>query len=181
MIKLLLILALLLPAGYVYLNSPAEEGDSLPLAAMDALSEEEIEAMQEEWEPLQVTGDAIAWEVFATTKEHESCTMGEEGYDICLVKPEYSAEVKALDGKEVTLMGYMFPLEQAEKQGNFLIGPYPASCPFHYHVGPTQMVEVFAQEAIAFSYDPVTLKGLLELRFDEETGMFFYLNQARIL
>jgi len=81
----------------------------------------------------------------------------------------------------VTLMGYMFPLEQSEEHTNFLIGPYPLSCPFHYHVGPTQMVEVFTKEPIALSYEPVTLKGILELRFNEDTGVFYYLNNGQKL
>ncbi len=136
----------------------------------------------EDWKPLEVTGDAIAWEIFGATREHESCTQkDEDGYDICLVKPEYGKQVTDLNGKRVTIMGYMFPLEQSEKQRNFLIGPYPMSCPFHYHASPTQMIEVFADEPIAFSYEPITLKGNLKLDYNEETGMFYYLNQSKKL
>lgn len=148
----------------------------LPFPEALAITEEPIpQEMQDEWQPLQVSGDAVPWDVFATTKEHESCTKDKDGYDLCLISPEYSDAVRRLDGKEVTLMGYMFPLEQSEKQTNFLVGPYPLSCPFHYHVGPSQVVEVLADEAIAFDYEPVTVTGTLKLRFNEETGVFFYL------
>lgn len=75
-------------------------------------------------------------------------------------------------------MGFMFPLEQSEKQQNFLIGPYPLSCPFHYHIGPSQVVEVIAKKPMKFSYDPVTVTGVLKLRFNEETNMFYYLENA---
>ncbi|MDG1286226.1 MAG: DUF3299 domain-containing protein [Rickettsiales bacterium] len=173
MIKYFLGILVLLSVSMAYIAySPAQSFSEEPMPEY---------LMEEDWEPLQVTGGAIAWEVFATTKEHESCTMGDDGYDICLIKPEYSKAVKALDGKHVTLMGYMFPLEQSEKHKNFLIGPYPLSCPFHYHVGPTQMVEVFTEEPIALSYEPISLEGTLQLRFNEDTGVFYYLNSGREL
>ena len=72
-------------------------------------------------------------------------------------------------------MGFMFPLEQSEKQKRFLIGPYPLSCPFHYHVGPSQVIEISSEKAIDFSFDPITIKGKLEVKYNEETGTFYYL------
>ncbi len=143
------------------------------------ISPEELERLMQEWKPLEVSGDAIPWSLFAKTKELEECVKDEEnGWTNCIIKPDYSEEVQALDGQEVTLMGFMFPLDETEKQKNFLIGPYPISCPFHYHVGPSQMVEVLAEESVNFSYDPVTLKGTLRVRFNQETEVFFYLEQA---
>ena len=127
-----------------------------------------------------MTGDAIAWSRFGETKEIETCRKDKEyDFDYCFLKPNYSDDIQTLDGKEVTLMGFMFPLEEAEKQSNFLIGPYPISCPFHYHVGPSQMVEVLADEPAAFSYDPITVRGILRVRFNEETEVFFYLENAK--
>lgn len=148
-----------------------------------AFSEQEMTDEQKnapigDWKPLEVSGDAIAWDVFAKTTETEVCIADEEGFDYCLIKPGYSEDINQYNGKEVTLMGFMFPLEQSEKQKNFLIGPYPLSCPFHYHIGPSQVVEVIADEPIKFSYDPVTVKGILKIRFNEETNMFYYLENA---
>lgn len=146
--------------------------------SQEALTDEQIQELMGEWKPLEVTGDAIPWDMFAKTTETEICKKDEEGYDYCLIEPGYSDEIKALDGKEVTLMGYMFPLENSEKQSNFLIGPYPLSCPFHYHIGPSQVVEVFTDEPIEFSYEPITLKGTMSVRYNEETGVFYYLEGA---
>lgn len=126
--------------------------------------------------PLQVTGDAIKWEIFAKTKENEECVTDSEGFDNCLIKPIYSSQIKELNNKEVTLTGFMFPLEPSEKQKSFLIGPYPPGCPFNYHVSPSQIVEVNLKQPIEFSYDPVTVKGILTLKYNQETGIFYYLN-----
>lgn len=154
-------------------------GDAAAFSEQE-MTDEQTDAMMGDWKPLEVTGDAISWDVFAKTTETEECTKDKEGFDYCLIKPVYSAEITKEDGKEVTLMGFMFPLEQSEKQKNFLIGPYPLSCPFHYHIGPAQVVEVLAKKPIEFSYEPVTLKGRLSLRFNEETGVFYYLEDATL-
>lgn len=128
------------------------------------------------YEPLEVKGNAIPWKIFATTKEIKECKKTEDGFDDCFVAPEYSEEIKKLAGKEVTLMGFMFPLSEADKQTNFLIGPYPLSCPFEYHSPPAQVVEVITKTPVKFSFDPVTVKGVLEVRYNKETGVFYYLN-----
>ena len=136
-----------------------------------------IEDFSADIQPLQVTGDAIKWEIFAQTKEDMKCTIDEEGFDNCLIKPIYAEKIKKLNNQQVTLTGFMFPLDATEKQKNFLIGPYPASCPFNYHVGPAQIVEVILNKPIDFSYDPVTVKGTLSLQYNQETGIFYYLRQ----
>ena len=127
------------------------------------------------YEPLQVTGKAIPWQVLAKTKEIEKCVKTEDGFDDCVIEPEYSEETRKLNGKEVTLMGFMFPLNEADKQANFLIGPYPLSCPFEYHSPPSQIVEVITKTPLKFSFDPVTVEGVLEVRYNKETGVFYYL------
>lgn len=153
---------------------------SLPSFAFEALDipPEKLKKLMEEWKPLVVSGGAVPWDVFATTTEKEECTIDKEGYDYCIVKPTYSEKVKALSGTKIKLMGYMFPLGQGKNQKNFLIGPYPLSCPFHYHVGPAQTIEVIAKDHIEFSYKPILLEGIFSTDFNEETGVFYYLKEA---
>ncbi|MDB2415055.1 DUF3299 domain-containing protein [Rickettsiales bacterium] len=127
------------------------------------------------YEALKVKGEAIAWSVFAKTKEIENCTVDKEGYDYCEITPDYSKDILALNGKEVTLMGFMFPLSDSDDQTNFLIGPYPLSCPFEYHSPPSQVVEVVTETPVKFSFDPVTVKGVLEVQHNKETGVFYFL------
>ena len=132
------------------------------------------------YEPLEVTGDAIPWQLFGKTKEIEDCTIDKDGFDYCLIKPVYDDKIKKYNGKKVTITGFMFPLEQSEKQKKFLIGPYPLSCPFHYHVGPSQVIEISSDEAVDFSFDPITIKGELKVRYNEETGTFYYLKIMKL-
>ena len=94
-------------------------------------------------------------------------------------KHPISDKIKKYNGETVTIMGYMFPLEESEKQRKFLIGPYPLSCPFHYHVGPSQVIEIKSDNPVDFSFDPITIKGKLKIKFNEETGSFFYLETIK--
>lgn len=129
------------------------------------------------YEPLKVEAGALSWEVFDTTKNIMTCKEDEEiGYEICEVTPEYSEEIKTYDSKEITIMGFMWPLtDSMDGQTNFLLGAYPLSCPFEYHAPPSQIVEVFSKTPVHFSFDPVTVTGKFEVRYNKETGVFYYL------
>jgi len=123
-------------------------------------------------------GDAVPWQLFYTTKENQKKVSFPDGGYTFEVTPSFSKELKALNGKTVTIFGFMFPLEQAEKQSNFLLGPFPPSCPFHYHVPPALIIEVKAKKPIKFSWDELTLKGTLELAEQDPNGSFYILKDA---
>ena len=142
---------------------------------------EQLKALMEKWKPLIVSQDAVPWEKFAETGEEEECTIDAEGYDYCIIKPIYTPEIAKLDGKETILMGYMFPLEPTDNQSRFLIGPYPLHCPFHYHIGPSQIVEIIAKDPIKFSYEPIALKGIFSTDYDAEMSVFYYLKDAELI
>ena len=131
---------------------------------------------------VDVPEGGINWRVLGQTKEVTVQTKTPDGFDLEYLKPEFPASVKALDGQEVKIRGFMFPLGEVEKQTLFLLGPFPVSCPFHYHVGPSLVLEVHAdQEPVLFTYDAVTVQGILELVPDDPGNNTFYrLKQARL-
>lgn len=129
----------------------------------------------------KVKGDALPWDLFEATKEKQNkITFPDGGYSF-EVTPIFSDKMRELNGKEVTLTGFMFPLEQAEKQGNFLLGPFPPSCPFHYHAPPALIVEVKAAKPLAFNWDTITLKGKFELADKDPNGVFYFLKDAVVV
>ncbi len=129
----------------------------------------------------KVKEGVVPWQIFAETKEKQRKVTFPDGGFAYEVSPQFSEKLKTMDGKEVTLYGFMFPLEQSDKQGTFLLGPYPASCPFHYHVTPSLVVEVKAKKPLGFSWDPLTLKGTLQLVENDENGIFYYLREAVLI
>ena len=111
------------------------------------------------------------------SQEVEDCTVDKDGYDYCLIKPLYDSGIKKFNDTTVTVMGFMFPLEQSEKQKKFLLGPYPLGCPFHYHIGASQVIEINSTEPIDFSFEPITITGKLKVEYNKETGTFYYLER----
>lgn len=132
---------------------------------------------------VDVPKGATDWKIFGKTREANVEGKTKEGYDFQYFKPEFPADVKALNGKRIRVKGFMFPLEETEKQKNFLFGPFPLNCPYQYHVGPSLVMEVHADAApVAFSYDAVMLEGTLQLvEKDPENSTFYRLLDARLV
>lgn len=124
----------------------------------------------------------ISWDIFGETKDDPYYFKDAEGLEWSGVYPKFSENLKSLDGKEVLIQGYMFPLEGTEQTSFFLLGPFPMSCPFHYHVPPNLVLEVRTKDPVSFSFDSINIKGVLELiPKDMENNVFYRLNQAEIV
>jgi len=122
------------------------------------------------------------WRMFGKTKQTPYSYNDEEGEEWSGVRPEFSEELKKLDGTDIIIQGYMFPLDQEEKQSTFLLGPFPLSCPYHYHVTPSLIIEAHAEKPVAFSYDAVNIKGVLELvPKDDEYNVFYRLKNVELI
>ena len=80
---------------------------------------------------------------------------------------DYSTEIKALDGQEVKLMGFIYPLQGGLEHRRFLLTAWPPSCPFCLPAGPSQMVEVLCEEPVAFTEGAILMAGKFELLEDD--------------
>lgn len=124
---------------------------------------------------VDVPPGATDWKVFGATTSTDASGPGEGGHILHYQKPHFSPTLLALNGKVITVKGFMFPLGEDDKQTLFLFGPFPLNCPFHYHVGPALVIEAHADiKPVTFSYDPVTIQGKLELVTDDPDNNVFY-------
>jgi hypothetical protein len=95
--------------------------------------------------------------------------------------PQFTPEVKALDGKIITIKGYMYPLEEASKHEFFMLSYYPVNvCFFCGGSGPESVVEVSASKPIPYTSKPITLKGKLKLNSNDTNRLFFLLLSAEV-
>jgi hypothetical protein len=94
-------------------------------------------------------------------------------------KSSFTTALLDLDGKEVKLAGFIYPLEAAEAHERFLLAAYPPSCPFCLPGGATEMVEVLAKPPVRFTYDAIVLAGRFELLRDDPSGLLYRLHDAR--
>ena len=99
-----------------------------------------------------------------------------EGMKLFAELPEAATE---LSGKTVKVSGFMMPLEAGMKQNWFLLTTHPPSCFFHVPGGPAGVVEVFAEEGIRVSWDPIVVEGRFEALEESESAVY-QLHDARI-
>ncbi len=94
-------------------------------------------------------------------------------------QPIFNKDIKALEGKRVTLKGFIIPLEEAKKQSNFMLSMVPFShCYFCGGAGPESMVEVKATTAFDYTAKPVQVTGILKLNATDENHLFYILEEA---
>ena len=117
------------------------------------------------------------WNVFARTKFepkfHEE--IGEY-----LFYPQFTAEVKKLEGKEITVQGFYVPFAP-EGDDYIILSKYPMSqCFFCGGGGPESVAEVnFAKDPGSFQVDDlITVRGKLKLNSDDLDHINFIITDA---
>ena len=96
--------------------------------------------------------------------------------------PVFSEALKELEGKEVTIKGYIIPVEGYKSHTEFVFSAYPYNmCFFCGGAGPETVMEVYASEAIKYTAEPVTIKGKLELNDSDINRLIYALNDATLV
>jgi uncharacterized protein len=94
---------------------------------------------------------------------------------------DYSAKIKALDGQDLKLMGFIYPLQGGLEHERFLLTAWPPSCPFCLPAGPSQMVEVLCEQPVEFSDGAVVMAGRFEVLEDDPSGMYYRMHDAKLV
>jgi hypothetical protein len=92
--------------------------------------------------------------------------------------PQFSADVSALDKKNVKVQGFMMPLEMGDKQSHFVLAAMPTSCAFCLPGGPESMVEVKMKTPVKYSFDALVVTGRLAVLKDDPSGIFYRITDA---
>jgi len=89
-------------------------------------------------------------------------------------KPVFSETVRLLEGKELSIKGYIIPTDGYKSHKEFVFSAFPYSmCFFCGGAGPETVMEVEAVEGIKYSADAVTIKGILKLN-DKDINRLMY-------
>ncbi len=96
--------------------------------------------------------------------------------------PVFSPEVQALDGKEITIKGYIIPTEGYKSHKAFVFSAYPYNlCYFCGGAGPETVMEVEAIEDIKYTADPVVIKGILQLNSGDINQLIYSMTKATLV
>jgi len=90
-------------------------------------------------------------------------------------------EVKALVGKEVSISGFMLPLESTEKFKHFIISKRTPTCFFCPPGEPNEIADVWMEKPIGWEEDVIKVSGTFELMDNPELGLFFKLTNAKVV
>jgi uncharacterized protein len=127
------------------------------------------------WKPAATPKGGTPWTLLESTKE-----VSRTADMVVYSKPVFPPAVRALNGKQIKIAGWMMPLDKAAKQKRFVLLAYPPGCPFHFHAMPNQFVEVLAPAGVALNErDPLVITGTLQLTGQDESGIFYKLVGAR--
>ncbi|RYE43169.1 MAG: hypothetical protein EOP24_29515 [Hyphomicrobiales bacterium] len=91
----------------------------------------------------------------------------------------YPAQLVQQNGKQVTITGFMVPLEAKALQSRYLLTQKPQDCEFCIEGGPTSYIDVHGTP-LKFSMQPMTLVGRLELLQKDPSGMYYRLTEAKL-
>lgn len=128
------------------------------------------------WQPAPTPRGGVSWRVLEATRENTR--TGSDGY--IRSTPVFPRQVRKLEGRRVTVAGWMDAFEPGRRQTHFLLMAYPPGCPFHFHAAPNQYIEVKAFTAFPLSSSRViNVTGTLRLSGQDESGIFYVLENAR--
>ncbi len=91
----------------------------------------------------------------------------------------YPPEVKALVGKQITIQGFMLPLEATDSFKHFILSKRTPTCPFCPPGEPNEILDVWMDSNVSWSDDTIKVSGTFELMNNPDLGMFFKLSHAQ--
>jgi uncharacterized protein len=145
-------------------------------------------------EPLQESGLIDPSEIPSVHNAFYKVPEGTVGWDVLgnldvsaesiaplrtIFRVSYSPEIKALHGKDVKLMGFIYPLEGGLEHEHFLLTAWPPSCPFCLPAGPSQLVDVYAGEPIEFTDGAIMIAGRFEVLRGDPSGIYYRMRNAK--
>jgi len=119
------------------------------------------------------------WQTFGLLTYKVGKTGGKKTYT-----PHFPPELTRVDGRTVTIQGYMVPMRPGRRHSTFLLSVLPLQqCSFCGRGGIPAMTEIrMAYSAkIAFSDTPITVKGTVFLNSDDKNHAAIQLRNAIIL
>ena len=95
--------------------------------------------------------------------------------------PKFSAEVQKMNGKTVSLKGFIIPFEGMFEPKHIILSSLPiASCFFCGGSGPETVAEAYLKEEVKYTAKPVTVTGTLQLNDTDYDQLMYILKDAEI-
>ena len=96
--------------------------------------------------------------------------------------PTFSEDILSLDGKSITMEGWIIPLDELRGENYFVLSALPfANCFFCGGAGPETVMEVFSKKEISFTEKKIKVRGTLSINADDPLQLMYILNDAELI
>ncbi len=96
-------------------------------------------------------------------------------------QPKFSEQLKLREGKELTLEGFIIPLQQNSSQDYFILSRFPyQNCFFCGGAGPETVVEVYSDRKFSYTDERVRVTGTLRLNDNNPLNLFYILEDCEV-
>jgi len=112
------------------------------------------------------------WKILMATKISQDKKTG-------LYAITATPEVKKLAGTQMTITGFMLPLEEKEKFHHLILSRRTPVCAFCPPGEPNEIIDVMLMDPTLWGENLVSITGKFELINNAEKGIFFRLSNAR--
>jgi hypothetical protein len=100
-----------------------------------------------------------------------------DGYEIEL--PKFGSKAIALQGKKISVKGYLIPLSESGDNGKYMFSSLPFnSCFFCGSAGPETVIELMPKQKIKFNDNAIVVEGILILNDKDIEHHMYMLKDA---
>ncbi|KYG83299.1 hypothetical protein [Roseivirga echinicomitans] len=94
---------------------------------------------------------------------------------------DFASQVKALNGKKISLEGWIIPLDELRGENYFVLSSLPfANCFFCGGAGPETVAEVFSKKEVKYTEKKIKVTGVLTLNSDDPLRLMYILNDVEV-
>lgn len=107
-----------------------------------------------------------------------------EDWGIDVEIPKVSPVVSAMAGQEITVTGYLIPLDAKTESSHVMLSAYPVSnCFFCGKAGPETAMQVFVKDGkkITYTDEKVTMKGILRINEKDINSLLYTMEQGQLV
>ncbi|MBP7339672.1 DUF3299 domain-containing protein [Niveispirillum sp.] len=149
---------------------------AVPALAFKQVQDPALASQAVPHDPRAVPRATLGWDKLADTMETQRRVQ-----DVDRLVAVFGSGVEALDGQPFTVAGFFLPLDTGETSRSFLLSSLAPTCPFCPPPGPADLIQVSAAEPVTATLDQVKLEGTLRLSAEDVNGIYFHLENARVV
>lgn len=92
---------------------------------------------------------------------------------------KFNDKLLSIEGKLVTVAGYIYPLKSGYWHDHFVLSALPTkSCYFCGGAGPETVIEVFAEQKVMYKEKMIVIKGILRINQEDNSKLPVIIEKA---